>query len=1256
MHLKNLTVLGFKSFADKTSLNFEPGITAIVGPNGCGKSNVADAIRWVLGEQSAKALRGGEMADVIFNGTDKRKPHGMAEVSLTLTDVDQEQLKAAGVDLSFNEITVRRRVLRDGGSEYSINNIGCRLKDIQQLFMGTGVGRASYSIMAQGNITQLLSSKPEDRRLVFEEAAGITKFKVQKKEALRKLDHTEQNLLRVADLVGEVKRRIGSLQRQAGKAKRYKQIQTELQHLETQLARHDYDLLQSEIEQSQESRDSLQDQQESASSLVLQKEEEIRQVRSRLSELEAEIAASQQQGMELKGQMERHEGGIQFHQERVRELEQQHERVTEEIEQFGGRKQQAEEQLSELRVQLEQAESGLVGHQESVQRHQEALAQVEADAKTRQETLQAAQSKLFAQTQLLGRRRNEFNALEYQSKSQIERLEKIASEKIQLEEERHGLSEKLEQFSNSVEAAKVAARDQRESVQVRQARLTALQGSLQEASLTLDGAMQEQAEIRSQWTVLKDLESAHEGFSQGAVAALKQSDALLGSLADHLRVEEPYVVPVEAVLGEFLQVVLTESPEAARGILDLLREQEAGPASVASIHMMEKVSECAFNHRPSIHDPAYSPNGTAALSVVDADPEVQPLIECLLGSVYIVEDLAAASESWKQSGRCVSFVTMRGETLSPCGVFTGGGRAADGKNLTTSILSRKNRIIQLDEQIQVAQQRVEEASRQKGKLHSEIQSLQAGLEEAQSELKASEVAIATHEGEQRALSAANQTLIQKIETVVYEIQTLGDQERELQARRADLSESIKTLSQDEATAQAELESVQASLESLREEREQAQAALSESKIVLASEQQSLLALKRQQEPLDQRIQEIIQVLAQRRTEITSCQERTEQSQSQIITSQSALERLEHERAVISEQTASLLGQKQEQEQAVAEREALLRDQRKLLDEIQSRRSQLDVDLARKHSKVENILKRMEERYQIDLNEVRSENITLTLNEEGESTTEVLTSEDLDAYGVGTDWEAIAERVGFLQQKIDSMGPVNLVAIEEYEETEERYQFLTNQHDDLVQAKTELMEVLNRINTQTREMFLDTFHKIRDNFRDTFTEIFGGGVADLVLQDGEDVLESGIDIVARPPGKKLQSITLLSGGEQTMTAVALLFAIYQVRPSPFCVLDELDAPLDESNINRFIKILERFLDHSQFIIITHNKRTISIADILYGVTMQERGVSRIVSVKLAQEGHSSSQPTSRLEAAGDGSEGVNSVADSVAGNVEVVTNE
>ena len=320
MYLKNLTVLGFKSFADKTSLNFQPGVTAIVGPNGCGKSNVSDAIRWVLGEQSAKALRGGEMADVIFNGTDGRKPLGMAEVSLTIGGVDEEHLQAAGVEVAYNEVTVTRRVFRDGGSEYFINKTPCRLKDIQQLFMGSGVGRTSYSIMAQGNITQILSSKPEDRRLVFEEAAGITKYKSQKKEALRKLEYTEQNLVRVADLVREVKRQIGSLQRQAGKARRYKQIAQELQHLDTQLARHQFDVLQTEIAERQARAETLRNEIETESANVLRCEDEITHLRERLTELEHQIGTMQQRGLELKGQTDRHESRIHFNQERLREF------------------------------------------------------------------------------------------------------------------------------------------------------------------------------------------------------------------------------------------------------------------------------------------------------------------------------------------------------------------------------------------------------------------------------------------------------------------------------------------------------------------------------------------------------------------------------------------------------------------------------------------------------------------------------------------------------------------------------------------------------------------------------------------------------------------------------------------------------------------------------------------------------------------------------------------------------------------------
>src|SRR2546427_417587 len=493
MYLKNLTVLGFKSFADKTSLNFQPGVTAIVGPNGCGKSNVSDAIRWVLGEQSAKALRGGEMADVIFNGADGRKALGMAEVSLTIGDVDSEHLKAAGVELSYNEVTITRRVFRDGGSEYFINRTPCRLKDIQQLFMGTGVGRSSYSIMAQGNITQILSSKPEDRRLVFEEAAGITKFKTQKKEALRKLEYTDQNLLRVSDLIREIKRQIGSLQRQAGKARRYKGLMRELQHLDTQLARHQFDLLQAEINARQATLSELRAEMGSRSETVHCRENELFQLRARLSELEREISEARQQGLELKAQSDQHESRIHFNKERLLELEAQHGKALTDIAQAEERRRAAEGELASATERLGASNAALDGHRRTLQTRRESMETLEAGLRPQQEALREAQSDAFAFAQQLAQLRNEVTALDLQKQGYVVRLEKLSAEKIQLEEERRRLDARLTEFAANVQTEKLNAQTQRGTVEERQQRLRRLQEELDQAAQDLDGLLQQQA-------------------------------------------------------------------------------------------------------------------------------------------------------------------------------------------------------------------------------------------------------------------------------------------------------------------------------------------------------------------------------------------------------------------------------------------------------------------------------------------------------------------------------------------------------------------------------------------------------------------------------------------------------------------------------------------------------------------------------------------------------------------------------------------
>ncbi len=1217
MYLKSLTALGFKSFADKTTLNFQPGITAIVGPNGCGKSNVADAVRWVLGEQSAKALRGGEMADVIFSGTDGRKPLGMAEVSLTIGDIDGEHLKAAGVEIEYNEVTLTRRVFRDGGSEYFINKVPCRLKDIQQLFMGTGVGRTSYSIMAQGNITQIISSKPDDRRMVFEEAAGITKFKAQKKESLRKLEHTEQNLLRVQDLIREVKRQIGSLQRQAGKARRYKQLMQEMQHLDTQLARHQFDVLQGEIRDRQDTMEALRVEIENTSENVLRGENEITQLRERLSELENQIHAEQQRGMELKAQIDRHESRVHFNQERLQELEQQNFKALSDITQAEERKLAAEQELTVVGNRLAEVIRQVEQHRTALEAKQAALKQVDDDLRTRQEALRNAQADSFSANQQLTRVRNEINALDLQKQGNTIRLEKLSAEKIQLEQERGGLEVRLQEFSANVEAEKLNVQTSRGTVEERQARLKELAQQLSQITHELDELLRAQAGKRSQLNVLEQLQGSHEGFSAGALAALKQSQSVLGSLADKIRVPDQYVTAVETALGSQLQLVLTEQPESAQQILTDLATNKKGRASIAALGLASSRTMAALESVPA--------GGTVALSVIEADPSVRSLLESLLSRTIVVPDLATATAAWRESTGAFDFVTLTGELLNRHGVFTGG--AGNGKP-NASILGRKNQIAELQTVLAQLQEQVNEGSKRKGALLSEQTALQASLQQAQTELRTQEVAIATRQGELTALHNSQRVLHQKIDTVVYEIQSLAATEQEGLQKRAALSAQLSEFETRERNCQEQVTLLTAGLEELRLSRDQANTALTESKVALAADEQLVGSFRSQQRPLEQRIRELGQFVEQRRSECSAFLTRKAQYESEIVESRRASESLQHQREQVNTQVAELLDNKGTQDAAVSEREESLREQRRTLAERQQQRGGIEVELAQKNMQVQNLRERVQQKYQINLDDVRSECITITYADEGPAKVQTLSPEEMAAAGAATDWNAVAEQVAALQKRVDEIGPVNLVAIEEYEETEQRYNFLTQQNDDLVNAKAQLMEVINKINTQTKEMFTETFIKIRDNFRTMFVEIFGGGKADLILVNEGDVLESGIDIVARPPGKQLQTISLLSGGEQTMTAVALLFAIYQVKPSPFCVLDELDAPLDESNINRFIRIVQRFLEHSQFIIITHNKRTIGIADVLYGVTMQEHGVSRIVSVKFHK---SDEKPETQREA-------------------------
>lgn len=1225
MYLKSLTLLGFKSFADKTTLNFLPGVTAIVGPNGCGKSNISDAIRWVLGEQSAKALRAGEMADVIFNGTDTRKPLAMAEVSLTIGDVDKQQLKAAGIELEFNEVTITRRVFRDGASEYFINKIPCRLRDIQQLFMGTGVGKASYSIIAQGNITQILSSKPEDRRLIFEEAAGITRYKSQKKEALKKLEYTDQNLLRVSDLIREVKRQIGSLQRQAGKARRYKQLSMELQHLETQYARHQYDVLNSEMASLNERARSLEADIEKLNLEILQLEDEITRQRQELSEVEKRLAESNQRSLELKGEIERHQNRINYNSERISELERQNQNAINEITQAEERRAAAQQELETLQANIEKSQAALEEKRRILNERRSALSQVEKELIDLQNNLRNAQSQSFGCAQQLSRLRNEIVSIDARQQSNVTRLEKLHVEKLQIEQEQVQLKERLETFAQSVEQQKQEATNKRLSVEECQKRLQEIHVQIKAITQELENLSRQQAGQRSRLSVLEQLEQAREGFSAAAAAVLRQSKNVLGSLADKIRVPDEYVVAIESALGANLQVILTEHPETAFQILEELAQTKKGKASVAALTLrptFEYVEKSETEGHSADHgesgEVAHQNGKIHALSVIEADPTVSHILKGLLGKTYIVPDLKTAANALQNGLAGCDFVTLKGELLNRYGIFTGGHSNGNGSpSAPSSILGRKNQIAILKDQLSKLQTQIDEARAKHAALSEEQKAINLAMQDAQKQLRECEMSIAQREGEFKALQNALRLLIQRRENVDFEIESIQQDNAKSLEKKNELVAKVSELEHLEHEAAQKISVLNSTIEEIRQKRDAANAALTEAKVALAAEEQLFAAHCRQKEPLQLRIKELTQLAEQRKSEISRILERRHQYTLEIEESRQAIERLSHEREQVNQQTTSLFELKSRLETEIAERENRLKEARSTLTNLQQQRNNVEIELTQKRMTIQNICERIYQKYQVKVEDVRSECITITIADQGPAKVETLTPEEMQARGLSTDWDAVASQIAALQKRIDEMGPVNLVAIEEYEETEQRYEFLTQQYDDLQKAKQQLLEVINKINSQTREMFIDTFNKIRENFQQIFVEVFGGGKADLRLIDEGDVLESGIEIVARPPGKQLQSISLLSGGEQAMTAIALLFSIYMVKPSPFCFLDELDAPLDESNINRFARMLQRFIQNSQFIIITHNKRTISMADVVYGVTMQERGVSKIVSVKLRQ---------------------------------------
>ena len=1224
MYLKSLEIFGFKSFAPKTILNFDRGVTCVVGPNGCGKSNVLDSIRWVLGEQSAKALRGGEMTDVIFSGTDSRKALGMAEVSMTFTECEEQ------LGLDWHEVKITRRVFREGGSEYLLNGTPCRLKDIHQLFMDTGIGRSAYSIMEQGKIDQILSSRPEDRRAIFEEAAGITKYKFQRKEALRKLEATEANLLRLADIIKEVKRQIGSVQRQANKARRYQGMLDDLKTLELHHAQRQWAELDGSRSTSREELDSLAAQAYEMEIAVSAAEEEAMAQRAALEDMEQRLNGARQTVQDIRQRIGNHENRLAFNAERVLEFEQLQQRYRGEVAAAEERFQMAETQLRDTESELTQITDMLASELRRMEEVQARAAgftaqRSEADALISSIANEAGRvesklSSLRAQSSTIGQQRDGAEA----------RLAILAQDAASAEE---SLTRLREQFSATGADIEIVGRE----LEDRTAAMGAAESRLREAREAMAVVEKELRDTQRVFSekdgrlgVLLQLNTAGEGLSEGTQAVIAGLDnpeffgpAIHGALAQSIQVAPEFVVAVEALLGANLQAIIMKDTTMAEHVMKTLTSQKMGKAS-----LLLKDMDRMFTHETN--ELMLLPHGAIdwVINKINPEPEVTRAIERLVNHSVLVPDLETAMKVFPQM-RGSAIVTLAGEVISGDGVLRGGASKKDEEN---SILHRKNQIIELQAEVATLSEQLAALNQRHDECVAAIDTASAIIEEARNEKQNATMQLSTLRGQQSLLES-------QVRDAEKRQQTLDWEKQNAEARRA---EAATRMDQTELEVLAAMEQFDAliarrseaqnELEMLRAQESEVSAELNELKIKVATERQRHSSLHHQRQPMEARIEELRGLMEERRRDISTYDDRAASLHIENAEIEGNMERL---RASIgdAEETVARL---QEERRAfvagaeeVAERLRMLRREQSVYVE---KRGGLEVRVTQLELKADSIADHIQKRYNVALSEFTPDSYALAacLRDIGKRGRKVETTTDDDEAPApevleeaeeapvftneGMDWGRVETLVRELDTRLASMGPVNMDAIAEYEELEQRNTFLETQINDTEAAKNELLDVINKINATTRTLFAETFEKIRTNFQEMFKELFGGGTANLIMTDEADPLECGIEIIAKPPGKQLSSITLLSGGEKTMTAVSLLFSIYMVKPSPFCVLDEMDAPLDESNINRFIKILDRFVGQSQFVVISHNKKTIARADALYGVTMEEHGVSKLVGVK------------------------------------------
>jgi chromosome segregation protein len=1244
MRLQRLEIAGFKSFPDRSELTFDHGVTAIVGPNGCGKSNVVDALTWVLGEQSAKSLRGDRMEDVIFGGSDARKPTGAAEVRLrlagvaarvpgnipgrpavaeTMVDGAGELLSGGAVavedepPLIVRDVELMRRLYRSGESEYLIDGEAVRLRDVQDLLMDAGLGVKAYAVIEQGKIGQILSARPTDRRQLIEEAAGVTKYKSRRRAAELKLEAAQQNLTRVDDIVFEVEKQRGTLKRQAAKAKRYRRLREELRRWEkVQFARR-YRLLGDAIEATRTKLADARARETAAAAHVAEVEATLERLRLELTEADSRTTAAREAAHASELEIGRLQQQIAFDRQQVESLAAAAADIETEVRALEGRREPARVELESRREAASRATADREQASETLRGEEAAYSDVNRNIEGLEADVEAARSEVFAAVNAATALRH---AMEHAAAARARMAEQIGK----LEGESHDLRIELERAALDRASAEESTWRAGEAIEALRLERSARESELSAARAARDGRTQEfrtrereLAGVNARLKSLEELDAARAEYGDGARLVLAESReevGQLGSVADYLDVDGRYERAVEACLGDLLQHVVVQSEEHAAAGLAFARSHDAG-----RVGFLIAGSVDGSDRAPSPH-----PDLTALSDVVRVSGPASDVIRAAIANAWIAGSYDSARQAARSTQAAVA--TLDGEVFRGSHVVEGGTRAE-----ARGILTTKREIKELRERAEVERAAADRLRDEVAALDVTIASLESAILSLQGELHRQEKATVGFELQVSGARETQERITRKQEQIATERRSAEEQLRVQEARQDEARESIARLEGEQRTADDQLNTAQRRLFEAREAMQAQAQRTSEAKAAHAALVERAGALAIEVARLEESARELETRVTTRQEDLSRAQARRSSLVVAIEASQTKLDAGLRTFDDLRERVRSADEASQALRAGFDEQETCIRDARRSLESVRAEAGQLEVTRATAESDLSHLATACLDSVQATLDEVADEVAQLerdgllaspkpvddapdaaeTEDEAGTPAAEPVQEASSSVARTMTPDEMVTD----LRTKVERMGAVNMMAIDQFDDLESRHLFLTTQRKDLVDSIAATGEAIRKIDKTTKERFREAFTVINQNFEITFTTLFGGGRAGLTLLDEADQLESGIDIIAQPPGKRLQSVQLLSGGEKALTAMALMFAIFKYRPSPFCLLDEIDAPLDDANIGRFVEMLQAMQEHTQFILITHNRKTMEIADRLYGVTMEEPGVSKLISVQL-----------------------------------------